>query len=136
MNKLLQRFLDALRDRIVASVASVVGSTFSSYRAAQQAEQQSFLEDLARRYEAEGKQALAEQLRNRAQNLGVDDPASEGTSVFENVLEDRRTLPALTDSGQSNGKADLAAPDAAPASKKRPSRKSAKKADDSQISLD
>ena len=137
MNKLLQTFLDALRDRIVASVASVIGSTFSTYRVAKQAEQQSFLEDLARRYEAEGKQALAEQIRCRAHNLGLDDPANEAVSVFQNVLEDQRSLPALTDdSGRSNGDAGQTEMEAPPVPKPRRTRKSPKPVDDSEITLD
>lgn len=94
MNKLLDAFLNGLRDRIVGSVASLIGSTFSTFRAAQEAEQQSFLEDLARRYEAEGKQALAEQLRSRARHLCIDDPAGEAQAVIHNVLNDSHSLPA------------------------------------------
>lgn len=137
MNKLLQTFLDALRNRIVASVASAIGSTFSTYRLAQQAEQQSFLEDLARRYEAEGKQTLAEQLRSRAHNLGLDDPVAEGTSIFENILEDHNRLPALTDdSSRANGKPSEQELQAPALPKKRRGRKSPKPAQDTDISLD
>ena len=137
MHKLLHSFLDALRDRLVASVASIIGSTFSTYRTAQQAEQQSFLEDLARRYEAEGKQNLAEQVRCRASSLSLDDPASEALSVFQNVLEDQRSLPALTDdSARLNGQAAKPELPAAPPAKSRRTRKSPKPADDSEITLD
>lgn len=136
MNKLLQTFLDGLRDRIVASLASVVGSTFSAFRVAQEAEQQSFLEDLARRYEAEGKPTLAEQLRCRAKTLSMDNPAAESQPVFENILADKRRFPALPDAVEStpdhteNGEAKQRKV------KSKRTRKSSQPVDDASISLD
>jgi hypothetical protein len=136
MNRLLQTFLDGLRDRIVASVASVVGSTFSTFRVAQEAEQQSYLEDLARKYEAEGKPALAEQLRSQAKCLSMDDPAAESQLVMQNVLANSRHLPALPDdSGRSTETREVGR-DVKKATTTRRTRKANKPADDSAISLD
>ncbi|REJ90711.1 MAG: hypothetical protein DWQ35_16045 [Planctomycetota bacterium] len=136
MNKLLQTFLDRLRDRIVASVASVVGSTFSAFRLAQEAEQQSYLEDLARQYEADGKSQLAEQIRCRAKTLSMDDPTAEAQPVIQNLLADCRTLPALQSSPASPDDDAEGGRALNPTPKTRRKSKSRKTTDDSSISLD
>ena len=83
MNNLIRTFLESLHNRIIGSVGSMIGNTFSTYRAAHYAEQQSFLEDLARKYEAEGKTELANKLRTQAACLEVDDPGTEARIVFQ-----------------------------------------------------
>jgi hypothetical protein len=55
MNKSFSVFLDRLAERFTAILAGVVSSRVESLRAEAQAEQQSQLEDLARKYEADGK---------------------------------------------------------------------------------
>ena len=85
MNKLFSTFLDRLAERFTAILASVVSSRVEGLRAEAQAEQQSQLEDLARKYEADGKLAIAETLRQRALNLTSSDIAGEGVDVIEAV---------------------------------------------------
>lgn len=75
--------MDRLTDRIFAIVGSTVGTAASTCRAIAQAEQQSTLEDLARQYEADGKPALAENLRRQAAQISNRDPASDGAAVLE-----------------------------------------------------
>lgn len=134
MNKLIRSFLEGLHDRVIASVGSIIGNTFSTFRAVQHAEQQSVLEDLARGYEAEGKAQLAEQIREQALRLNMDDPGMEARLVFRNVLEDRSALPALThecgDESQESTNGRMTT------KKKRRTRRPATPVDDIGISLD
>ena len=69
MNSVFSTFLDRLAERFTAILASVVSSRVESLRAEVQAEQQSQLEDLARKYEADGKSSIAQALRERALRL-------------------------------------------------------------------
>ncbi len=85
MNKLFSTFLDRLAERFTAILASVVSSRVEGLRAEAQAEQQSQLEDLARKYETDGKLAIAETLRQRALQLTSSDLAGEGVDVIEAV---------------------------------------------------
>ena len=85
MNKLFSTFLDRLAERFTAILAGVVSSRVESLRAEAQAEQQSQLEDLARKYEADGKIAIAKTLRERALNLTTSNLAGEGVEVIEAV---------------------------------------------------
>lgn len=85
MNNLFSTFLDRLAERFTAILASVVSSRVESLRAEAQAEQQSQLEDLARKYEADGKPAIAQTLRERAVRLTSGNLAGEGVEVIEMV---------------------------------------------------
>ena len=85
MNKLFSAFLDRLAERFTAILAGVVSSRVESLRAEAQPEQQSQLEDLARKYEADGKIAIAKTLRERAQQLTSTNLAGEGVDVIEAV---------------------------------------------------
>ena len=85
MNKLFSTFLDRLAERFTAILASVVSSRVESLRAEVQAEQQSQLEDLARKYEADGKTAIAHTLRERALRLTSGNLAGEAVEVIELV---------------------------------------------------
>lgn len=85
MNKLFSTFLDRLAERFTAILAGVVSSRVESLRAEAQAEQQSQLEDLARKYEADGKIAIAKILRERALQLTSSNLAGEGVDVIEAV---------------------------------------------------
>lgn len=133
MNNLIRAFLDSLQNRIIGSLGSIIGNTFSTYRAAQHAEQQSLLEDLARQYEAEGKTDLANNLRNQAACLEVDDPGKEARIVFQNVLTDQSQFAALVDRRDDPGTGDESP---AAGKKKRRGRKAASQSDDMDISLD
>jgi hypothetical protein len=53
--------------------------------AEQEAECQSHLEDLARRYEADGKPEVAACLRQRARLVVGDDPAALGAALLDNL---------------------------------------------------
>ena len=78
------RFLfERLTERIFGLIGSSIGNAVSACRVACEAEQQSILEDLARKYESEGKQQLAIQLRAQAAAIRSLDPASDGSTVFE-----------------------------------------------------
>ena len=136
MNNLIRSFLQSLHDRIIASVGSTIGSTFSAFRAAHHAEQQSLLEDLARKYESEGKTQLAEQLRRQAAALSMDDPGTEARLVFRNVLDGQSELPALSDGRDSDHQTTETRPHSPTAKKKRRGRKTSTPVDDMGISLD
>ena len=102
MNKLFSTFLDRLAERFTAILASVVSSSVESLRAEVQAEQQSQLEDLARKYEADGKTAIAQTLRDRALRLTSGNLAGEGVDVIEMVSAEPLRLNGP--SGPSHGR--------------------------------
>lgn len=85
MNQMLISFLDRLVERFTAILASVISSRVESLRAEVQADQQSQLEDLARKYEVDGKIAIAQSLRERASNMASSDLASDGVKVMDAV---------------------------------------------------
>lgn len=85
MNSVFSTFLDRLAERFTAILASVVSSRVESLRAEVQAEQQSQLEDLARKYEADGKSSIAQALRERALRLTNGDLAGDGANVIDLV---------------------------------------------------
>ncbi len=95
------RFLyERLTERIFGLIASSIGNAVSVSRIACEAEQQSALEDLARKYEAEGKQQLADQLRTQAAAIQSLDPASDGAGVLNRLGCAASTpgLPSMDDS--------------------------------------
>jgi hypothetical protein len=85
MNSVFSTFLDRLAERFTAILASVVSSRVESLRAEVQAEQQSQLEDLARKYEADGKSSIAQALRERALHLTNGNLAGDGANVIDLV---------------------------------------------------
>jgi len=85
MNSVFSTFLDRLAERFTAILASVVSSRVESLRAEAQAEQQSQLEDLARKYEADGKSSIAQALRERAVRLTTGNLAGDGATVIDLV---------------------------------------------------
>lgn len=109
MNSVFSTFLDRLAERFTAILASVVSSRVESLRAEVQAEQQSQLEDLARKYEADGKSSIAQALRERALRLTTGNLAGDGANVIDlvsaephritgpNSSLDGRTLGSLPD---------------------------------------
>lgn len=94
MNSLIKLFLDKLSERIFSLIGSTVGTAATTYHAVQQAEQQSLLEDLARKYEADGKDDVAATLRRQAQCLANGDPAVAGNLILKQVTE-TASIPAL-----------------------------------------
>ena len=85
MNSVFSTFLDRLAERFTAIMASVVSSRVESLRAEVQAEQQSQLEDLARKYEADGKSTIAQALRERSLRLTTGNLAGDGANVIDLV---------------------------------------------------
>ncbi len=94
MNKVVAAFLDRLAERFTALVAGLLSSRVEGLHAVVQAEQQSQLEDLARKYEADGKPEIAQTLRERALRLTSTNLASEGLQVMQQVTEPPASLPA------------------------------------------
>ncbi len=78
-------FLDRLTERIMALFASAVSSRIEEFQTVTQAEQQSQLEDLARRYEADGKHDIARTLRQRALELCSNNLASRADDIVDLV---------------------------------------------------
>ena len=100
MNKVVSLFLDRLAERFTALLAGVVSSRVEGLHAVAQAEQQSDLEDLARKYEAEGKPEIAMTLRKRAGGLTSSNLAAEALDVMQQVAGEplRLSEPAAADS--------------------------------------
>ncbi len=100
MNKVVSLFLDRLAERFTALLAGVVSSRVEGLHAVAQAEQQSDLEDLARKYEAEGKAEIAMTLRQRAIGLTSSNLAAEALDVMQQVTGEplRLSGPAAADS--------------------------------------
>lgn len=69
MLKPIQQILDAVSQRLIATVAGLIATTVETITAAQQAEQYGRLEELARQLEADGKTEIAAVLRSRSQQL-------------------------------------------------------------------
>ncbi len=100
MNKVVSLFLDRLAERFTALLAGVVSSRVEGLHAIAQAEQQSDLEDLARKYEAEGKPEIAITLRQRASGLTSSNLAAEALDVMQQVTGEplRLSGPPTSDS--------------------------------------
>jgi hypothetical protein len=86
VNTVWKQFLDKISERVFSLIGSNIGAAASTYHAVHQAEQQSLLEDLARRYESEGKEELADYLRRHAAQIPQGDPAREGQNILQQVL--------------------------------------------------
>ena len=119
MNKVISVFLDRLAERFTALLAGSMSARIEGLHAAAQAEQQSQLEDLARKYEADGKLEIAATLRERAVRLTSADLAAEAVEVIQRVTDDPmrliepvratpqadlRGLPDFTNPGPAAGK--------------------------------
>ena len=92
MNKVISVFLDRLAERFTALLAGSMSARVEGLHAAAQAEQQSQLEDLARKYEADGKLEIAATLRERAVRLTSADLAAEAVEVIQRVTDDPMRL--------------------------------------------
>lgn len=103
MNKVVSTFLDRLAERFTALVAGLLSSRVEGLHAVVQAEQQSQLEDLARKYEADDKPEIAQTLRQRALRLTSTNLASEAMQVVQQVTELSPSLPAsISESPETN----------------------------------
>ena len=115
----------------------VQGRGIHCFHAADQADQQSQLEDLARKYEADGKPEIADALRQRVLRLTSTDLVAEAAESIQRLTDDR-LLPEADATGTRSGQssADLPKlPDfgAAPATgkKRRASKSTSDRADNS-----
>lgn len=104
MSKLFSLFLDRLAERLAALVAGSISSRVEGLHATVQADQQSQLEDLARRYEADGKIEIAAALRQRSARLVSTDLAAEAVEVVSRLTDDP---PRLTNSVGPANQGDL-----------------------------
>lgn len=93
------QFVRALFDRLAARFAAVfakqMAASVQTLHAEQEAECQSRLEDLARRYEADGKPEVAACLRQRARLVVTDDPAALGAALLDTLGGAEPPAPAL-----------------------------------------
>jgi hypothetical protein len=103
MNRLFSLFLDRLAERFAVLLAGSLSSRVEGLHAAVQADQQSQLEDLARKYEADGKADIATTLRQRATRLTSTDLAAEAVEVVDRLTDDS---PKLANPGRTNPQAN------------------------------
>lgn len=125
MLKAVQWFVDRLVERIVPIVGTLFSASIEALHALGQAEQQSRLEDAARRYEADDKPEIAVALRRRAADLASDNPAAQALRIYENVTgEDQQLLPTETEPANADlaRLPDLSAKRNKPRRKKPPSK--------------
>lgn len=123
MNRIVSQFLDRLAERFTAILAGVISSRVEGLQATAQAEQQSQLEDLARKYEADGKTKIAQTLRERALRLTSANLSSEAVDVMEAVTREPLNL---TNSQPPQASGDLRnLPDFASTAKPRNRRRKA-----------
>lgn len=103
MLKAVQWFIDRLVERFVPILGTLFSASIESLHALGHAEQQSRLEDAARRYEADDKPKIAAALRRRAADLASDNPAAQGLRIFENVAgADQPLLPQTNEPAKSD----------------------------------
>ena len=99
MNRTIRSLLEVLTGRITTLIGSAIGTTAAAFRATHHAELMAHLEDLAQKYDGEGKPQIAENLRQQASRMEVDDPGSDARTVMENMLgstQDQSLLPDQT----------------------------------------
>ncbi len=110
MLKPIQWFVERMIERMVPVIGGLFASSVEAMHALGHAEQQSRLEDEARRLEADGKPEIAATLRHRAAQLSTDNPLAQAVPLLRNFavpelppqlapdnLESRRDLTRLPD---------------------------------------
>lgn len=95
MSKFVRDLFDRLAERFAAIFGKLMASSVQTLHAEQEADCQSRLEDLARRYEADGKPEIAACLRQRARLVVTDDPAALGAALLDNLGGTDTAPPAL-----------------------------------------
>ena len=85
MTKGIRWVIERIVERFIPLIGHLFSSTVETYHALGLAEQQSQLEDEARRYEADGKPEIAAILRQRATGLPSAEPASAALRITENL---------------------------------------------------
>jgi hypothetical protein len=112
MNNVVALFLERLAERLTALVAGLVSSRVEGLHAAVQADQQSQLEDLARKYEVEGKPEIAETLRERSLRLTSTNLAAPAVDSVQLLANEPLKLPGAVTSappGDLSGLPDFGA---------------------------
>lgn len=99
MSSRFSLFLDRLAERFAVLLAGSISSRVEGLNATVQADQQSQLEDLARKYEADGKTAIAATLRERAAQMVSPDLAGEAVKVTERLTAEPTTPPLSSTGG-------------------------------------
>lgn len=105
MSSRFSLFLDRLTERFAVLLAGSLSSRVEGLHATVQADQQSQLEDLARKYEADGKTAIAATLRERAAQIVSPDLASDAVKVTERLTAESATPPLSSKGGLRLGQA-------------------------------
>jgi hypothetical protein len=101
MNNVITLFLDRLAERLTALIAGLVSSRVEGLHATIQAEQQSQLEDMARKYEADGKPEIAATLRERSLRLTSANLAAEAVESVQQLAGEPLRLGAPASSSAS-----------------------------------
>jgi hypothetical protein len=119
MFKGVQWFVNRLVERVIPVVGTLFSSAVETLHALGQAEQQSQLEEAARRYEADGKPEIAATLRSRAADITSDNPASQALRICENVAGDEQRLLPPTQEPSGSDLAQLPNLNSKPAKSRR-----------------
>lgn len=112
--KNVQWFVDRLMERLVPTIGSFLTGALQRMLIINHAEHHNQLEEQAIRYEAAGRQDIADLIREQARNLTLDKPLPMAQQVLENF---DAANPAIFEATQGN--LTLAMPDAARRSKGR-----------------
>ena len=95
MSKFVRDLFDRLAERFAAIFGKLMAASVQTLHAEQEADCQSRLEDLARRYDADGKPEIAACLRQRARLVITDDPAALEAALLDNLGGADASTPAL-----------------------------------------
>jgi hypothetical protein len=114
LQKNVQWFVDRLVERFVPTIGSFMSSALQRMLILNHAEHHNQLEEQALRYEAAGRQEIADLIRHQAKSLTLDKPLPVAEQVLENF---DAANPALFEASQ--GTTPLALPDPKLASKTR-----------------
>ncbi len=99
LQKNVQWFVDRLMERLVPTIGSFMTSALQRMLIISHADHHNQLEEQALRYEAAGRQEIADLIREQAKNLTLDKPLP----VAQQVLEDFDAgNPALFEATQGN----------------------------------
>ena len=97
--KNVQWFVDRLVERFVPTIGSFMSSALQRMLILNHAEHHNQLEEQALRYEAAGRQEIADLIRQQAKTLTLDDPMPVSEKVLENFDADN---PALFEASQGS----------------------------------
>ena len=118
MSKFVRDLFDRLAERFAAIFGKLMAASVQTLHAEQEADCQSRLEDLASRYEADGKPEIAACLRQRGRLVVTDDPAALGAALLDNLGGADAATPALPPAARPP-----ALPEAPAATPPRPGRR-------------